>query len=323
MVLNLRYLVHSKKLDMNKFIALFIVITFGFVGCDIVEEPYDNSGAGPGEESYNDTVYNDTTAAPKRLILLEEFTGHKCPNCPEGADIAEQIKTDHPEDFIAVSIHNSGAFSKPDLSNPDHPYPSEFETETGEKLRIKYKFDAFPGGMLNRSDINGGSTVSAYKVKHTEWEAEVNKLLANPAYMAPRFKLNLENIFNSKPGDRSIRIRYKATCLQNITGNIAIVGYVLESHIIAPQLDNSLSEPYVHDYEHNHVLRVGFPGDGDGKTLFTDPTPGDVAEIISENDEISVALSDDWKPENMHVIVFLYNSDTGEILHVEETPLTN
>lgn len=308
---------------MNKIIALFIAITFGFVGCDIIEDPYNDGGAGPGEESFNDTVYNDTTAAPIRRILLEEFTGHKCPNCPEGADIAEQIRIDHPEEFLTVAIHNSGAFSKPDLSSPDHPYPSEFETVTGEKLRIKYQFSAFPGGMLNRSDINGTSGVGAYKVNYTKWSQEVNSLIANPAYMVPRFKINLENIFNSKPGDRSIRIRYKATCLQNITGNIAIVGYVLESHIIAPQIDNRLAEPYVEDYEHDHVLRVGFPGDGDGKTLFNNPTPGDIAEIISENDEISVALSDDWKPENMHVIVFLYNSDTGEILHVEETPLMN
>ncbi len=302
---------------MNKILALFMAISIGFVGCDIVENPYDNSGAGPGEETFNDTVYNDTTVN-KRRILLEEFTGHKCPNCPEGADIAEQMKLDHPDDFLSVAIHNSGAFSKPDLSSPDHPYPSVFETETGEKLRIKYQYSAFPGGMLNRTEING-----SVKVSYTKWAQELNTLIANTAYMVPRFKLNLENIYNSKPEDRSIRVRYKATCLQNLTGNIAIVGYVTENKIIAPQTDNRLTDSYVPDYEHNHVLRVGFPGNGDGKTLFTNPTIGDVKEVVSENDEISVALSDEWKPENIEVIVFLYNSDTGEILHVEKTHLTN
>ena len=221
-------------------------------------------------------------------------------------------------DFVSIAIHNSGAFSKVDTHDPDHPYPSDFETETGEKLRIKYQHSSFPGGMLNRSDFNG-----TVKVDYKKWGQEVNSLLANTAYMLPRFKLKLENIYNSKPGERSLRVRYNAKCLQNVTGNIAIVGYVLESHIIAPQVDNRLSNSYVSDYEHNHVLRVGFPGDGDGKTLFTNPTPGDITEVISENDEISIALSDDWKPENMHVIVFLYNSDTGEILQVEEMHLTN
>lgn len=302
---------------MKKLFGFIILTSIVVSSCDVVTNPYPEGGAGPGDEQYNDTVYNDSTVV-KRRIILEEFTGHKCPNCPEGADIAKQIQTDHPEEFISVAIHNSGAFSKVDMSDPTHPYPSNFETETGEKLRIKYKFAAFPGGMLNRTEINGN-----VKVAYQKWSEEVNKLIADPTYMAPRFKLQLENIYNSKPGDRSLRVRYKATCLQNVTGNIAIVGYLLENKIIAPQKDSRLNEPYVDDYEHNHVLRIGFPGDGDGKTIFTDPSMGDVTEVISPSDEISVAVSDSWKPENMEVVVFLYNSDTGEILQAEEVHLTS
>tara|TARA_R110002050_G_scaffold87066_2_gene184606 strand:- start:10350 stop:11258 length:909 start_codon:yes stop_codon:yes gene_type:complete len=302
---------------MKRIIGFILGLTLVVASCDVITEPYAGGGAGPGEVKYNDTVYNDTTVN-KRRILLEEFTGHKCPNCPEGADIATQIKTDHPEDFLSVSIHNSGSFSKVDLSNPAHPYPSDFETATGERLRIKYKHSAFPGGMLNRTEIN-----STPKVPYRSWVNEVQNLLNDATYMAPRFKLHLENIYNSKLGERSLRIRYKATAIQDVTGNIAIACYVLEGKIIAPQVDNRLNDSYVHDYEHNHVLRVGFPGDGAGKTLFNNPTNGEVAEVISENDEISVALNDEWKPENMNVIVFLFNSDTGEILHVEETHLTN
>ena len=302
---------------MKKLFGFIILSSIVAVSCDVVTNPYPEGGAGPGDEQFNDTVYNDSTVV-KRRIMLEEFTGHKCPNCPEGADIAKQIKTDHPDEFLSVAIHNSGSFSKVDMSDPTHPYPSDFETETGEKLRIKYQFAAFPSGMLNRTEIN-----SNVKVDYIKWSEEVNKLIADQAYMTPRFKLQLENIYNSKPGDRSLRVRYKATCLQNVTGNIAIVGYLLENKIIAPQKDSRLNEPYVADYEHNHVLRIGFPGDGDGKTVFTDPSMGDVVEVISPSDEISVAINESWKPENMDVVVFLYNSDTGEVLHVEETHLTN
>ncbi|UTW68131.1 Omp28-related outer membrane protein [bacterium SCSIO 12643] len=293
----------------------FLLLTITY-SCNLITQPYNNNGARPGDEQYNDTVYNDTTVV-KRRIMLEEFTGHKCPNCPEGADIAKQIKTDHPEDFISVAIHN-GSFAKVDMSDPEHPFPSDFETKTGEKLLIKYKISGFPGGLLNRTEISG-----AVKVDYQKWSEEVNKLIADQTYMAPRFELQLENIYNSKPGDRSLRVRYKATCLQNVTGNIAIVGYLLENKIIAPQKDSRLNDPYVKDYEHNHVLRVGFPGGGDGKTIFTDPSMGDVAEVISPADEISVKINDNWKPENMDVVVFLYNSDTGEVLQVEEIHLTS
>jgi len=284
----------------------------------VITDPYPEGGAGPGEEQYNDTVYNDSTIV-KHRILLEEFTGHKCPNCPEGAEIAEQIKTDHPEEFLSVAIHY-GPFSRVDMSDSTHPFPSDFQTKTGEKLVIKYRISSYPGGFFNRTELNGILYQADYEKK---WSINVNKLIADASYMAPRFKLILENIYNSKPGDRSLRVRYKASCLQDLTGNIAIAAYVLENKIIAPQKDSRLNDSYVKDYEHNHVLRVGFPGGGDGKTLFTDPVVGDVAEVISETDEISIALSDNWKPENMDVVVFLFNSDTGEILHVEKTHLTS
>lgn len=302
---------------MKKLIYIFTGITMGLFSCNIVDNPYEEGGAGPGDEQYNDTVYNDTTINIRR-ILLEEFTGHKCPNCPEGADIAKQIMTDHPEEFLSVAIHNSGSFSKPDTSDPSHPYPSNFETPMGEALRISYQFSSFPGGMLNRSELNG-----SVKVPYQQWPNVVSSLIADQNYMAPRFKMHLENIYNSKPNDKSLRVRYKVEALQNIQGNIAIVAYITESHIIAPQTDNRLSNSYVPDYEHNHVLRTAFPNSGDGKTLFTNPAIGDIAQVISENDEISVAIPENWVPDNLEVIVFLYNSDSGEIIHVESAHLTN
>lgn len=302
---------------MRNSLLIALVTILGLTACDTVTEPY-----GPqidyGWDPDNDlpSVFNDTTVT-RRRILLEEFTGHKCPNCPEGQDVAKQIHVDYPEDFFVVSIHNSGSFSKPDL-DPDHPYPADFETETGEKLRISYQFSAFPGGMINRSNIQGD-----IKIDYKQWATTVDGLIADSDYMAPQFKMYLKNTFNNEVGNRTVRIQYKVEALQNVTGNIAIVGYLVESGIISPQTDNRLTDSYVPDYEHNHVLRVGFPGDGSGKTVFTDAIIGDVIDVIDPNEFLINGVSDDWVPENMDVIVFVYNSDTGEILGMEEMPLIN
>jgi opacity protein-like surface antigen len=304
---------------MRNSILLFAVAIIGFTACDVVTEPYgpqENFGWNPVYDL--PTVFNDTTVT-KRRILLEEFTGHKCPNCPEGQDVAKQIHQDHPEDFLVVSIHNSGAFSKPDVSDPVHPYPANFETQTGEDLRIRYQFSAFPGGMLNRSDVDAG----AVKVDYKQWSATVNALLADPVYTAPRFKLYLKNTYNNEVDNRTVRVQYKVEALQNVTGNIAIVGYVVENAIASPQTDNRLSPSYVPDYKHNHLLRSGFPGNGSGKTVFTDPVAGDVVDIIDPNDFLITGLEESWVPENINLIVFVYNSDTGEILGVEEMHLIN
>lgn len=301
---------------MKNIVLLFLVAIIGITGCNVVTKPYGEQIDYGWDPNFDlPPVSNDTTVT-KRRIFLEEFTGHKCPNCPEGQDIAKQIQTDHPEDFVVVSIHNSGAFSKPDLSDPAKPYPSNFETETGEKLRIGFKFDAFPGGMLNRSEVNG-----TVKVDYIQWESTVTSLLNDAAYMEPRFKLFLTSTYNNEVGNRTVRVQYKVEALQNVTGNIAIVGYVVENKIIAPQTDNRLNDSYVADYEHNHLLRLGFPGDGSGKTVFTDPVIGDVVDVTNPADFIITGISDDWVPENIDIIVFVYNSDTREILGVEEMHL--
>ena len=298
----------------NTYILLFIMILW-ITGCDVVTEsfgPVGDRGWKPGFDQA--PVYNDTLIE-KRRLLLEEFTGHKCPNCPEGADIAKQIMDDNPGDFYVVSIH-AGSFAKPDISDPDQSYPSDFTTKTGDKLMIKYQVSVFPGGMLNRTEING-----RVKVNHQQWKQEADALLTDPAYMKPRFKMYLKNTYNNEVGNASLRIGYKVEALENVTGNIAIVAYVLESHIIAPQTDKRLSDSYIPDYEHNHVLRTGFPQTGNGKTVLVDPSKGDEIKSIGDSDLLFVRLSDSWVPENIEVIVFLYDSNTGEVLGVEEMPL--
>lgn len=303
---------------MRNYLGFFAVAFIGLVSCNQVTEPYGPQIDYGWDREYDlPSVYNDTSVT-KRRILLEEFTGHKCPNCPEGQDIAKQIHTDNPDDFFVVSIHNSSSFSKPD-NDPDHPYPADFETETGEKLRIQYQFSSFPGGMLNRTEIDGNE-----KVDYNQWSTKVNELLTDASYMTPRFKMYLKNTYNSEVGNRTVRIQYKVEALQDVSGNIAIVGYLLENKIISPQKDNRITpDPYVADYEHNHVLRVGFPGDGSGKTVFSNPKVGDVVDIQDPNEFLINGIDDSWIPENMDVIVFLYNSDTGEILGMEEMHLIN
>ena len=284
----------------------------------MVDEPFGPTGAGGWNPGFDQpSTFNDTTIT-RRRILLEEFTGHTCPNCPKGADIAEEIKTLFPDDFLSVAVHNSGPFSVPNVSNPAHPYPSDFRTETGKKLLTKFLIPSFPGGMLNRTQING-----KYPVDYFRWKQKVTALLNDPDYVAPRFKLYLKGTYNNEPKNQSVRIKYKVEALQSQTGNFAIAAYLAESHIIAPQTDSRLPDSYVPDYEHNHVLRVGFPGDGDGKTVFKAPTKGEVFEATQESQYLFTKIDETWVAGNMKIIVFVYNSDTGEIFGVEEFELTN
>ena len=43
----------------------------------------------------------------RRVVLIEDFTGQRCKNCPNAADKIEQLKKEYGEEnIIAVGIHS-------------------------------------------------------------------------------------------------------------------------------------------------------------------------------------------------------------------------
>ena len=64
---------------MKKLLTLTLIILC-IASCDKIEPPYSSGNTNP----------IDTTSV-KRNILIEDFTGHTCPNCPAAAAELETI----------------------------------------------------------------------------------------------------------------------------------------------------------------------------------------------------------------------------------------
>ena len=63
-----------------------IALLFFINACDKIEGQYKQAVVA-------DTSSIDTSnIVPKRKILLEDFTAHKCPNCPAASRIARDLK---------------------------------------------------------------------------------------------------------------------------------------------------------------------------------------------------------------------------------------
>lgn len=299
---------------MKKIASLGLFITsISFWACDKVDDPYahvDKKIDDIGEVTFNDTVYNDSNHTTRR-ILLEDFTGHQCPNCPEAAEIANDLMKAHPDDVVSVAIH-AGPFARTDANKG---FVKDFTTQTGEKLRIRFQIGDFPNGLVNRKQYN-----SSFRVSYVQWTNVINTYLADAAYMAKRFQVNLTNIYNTE--SRVLRILPEVRALGDFTGDFHLIAFIAENDIIAPQIDNRKTPATIMDYKHMHVLRAGFPQDGDGKLLFSNPKSGDVFRVNAEEDELRFQVSEDWVAENCEVIVFLVNRDTEEIMQVDKLKLT-
>ena len=78
-------------------LALLALSALLITSCDIIEEPFLVPVAGS-----NDTI---PVVEKVRKVLLEDFTGQKCPNCPEAAEIAHNLKTIYGEQLILLTVH--------------------------------------------------------------------------------------------------------------------------------------------------------------------------------------------------------------------------
>ncbi len=187
-----------------------------------------------------DTTYlnsNSITQMPKK-VLVEEFTGVKCSNCPDGHAVLKVLQDKYKEKMIPVSVHSYFLGS---------PY--------GEDDNLTNKFAQSIWNLLAGSEkptagidrIANGAIKSNFP--RSDWDAKIAERLA----IAP-----IANIVDSVFFDNS-RQKYiyqaKIEFSQDITDQVSLAVAFLQSKIIATQLKGSTE---IEDYEHEHVLRYMF-----------------------------------------------------------------
>ncbi|MFO8067267.1 MAG: hypothetical protein R6U11_06770, partial [Bacteroidales bacterium] len=133
------------KTQFSILLLVFSALIFSFTACDKVEPPYMNEDAGQNDE---DTVV-------VRKILLEEFTGHQCPNCPEGMKTANQLKSVYGDRFLIMSIH-TGLFARPTPGD----FENDYRTEAGDGIAEFFGINQFPVGIVNRTEFDGSTMMS-------------------------------------------------------------------------------------------------------------------------------------------------------------------
>jgi thiol-disulfide isomerase/thioredoxin len=98
---------------MNKNISILaaVLIAASMFSCDKIEPPYRQGGVVTAE----------------RKVLLEDYTGSRCVNCPSAARIAHDLKQVYGENLIVLGIH-TGFFAFPFPPQ----FPLDLRTPAGE-----------------------------------------------------------------------------------------------------------------------------------------------------------------------------------------------
>ena len=252
--------------------------------CDKVEAPYTTEHA---------VVKGDTV----RKVLLEDFTGHECTNCPEAHKKIEDLQKIYGDRIVVMVIH-TGFFAQPDP--PEFSY--DFTNADGDAIGVFFGADnaSPPIGMVNR--YNNGS---GYLLYPSAYGTAVSLVLDS---MPKRPDIYIELKPSYSTNDSMVSVEVKLTALSAMpAGKYKLSVMITESDIIKPQKNNNSNigaTPIIHDYEHNNVLRGAIKNTWGEE--FTDAAIS-VGQTFTKT--CSRKIGSDWKPENLKIVAFVYYAD--------------
>ena len=290
---------------MRKYITL-IGIALTITSCEVVDGPY--------------IIDSESYINPDKKVLIEDFTGHLCPNCPDAARELDAIHDIYGDQIVAIAIHVSKSFARPYPASQAPNFQYDFRTNWGTNWDAFYGISnaGLPRGMINRVGYQSDS----HRLGKDEWASTVS------------LELKKEVDFNISITADTNTITVSSTLENDLVNNYNLVVCLTESDIENWQKDG---QDNIENYKHNHVLRTVIYDDN-----LSNQVEFGVGEVIENSFNISLSdLEQDnidystntaelgngnaggWNANNLSVIAYIYNTLTQEIVQVEEIHLNN
>jgi len=241
----------------------FFILSFLFSSCDDIAEA--------------DRLTYVALPEVKRAVLIEDFTGQRCVNCPAATEQIKALQEQYGEDkVIAVAIHGGGfgvASTNTRMTGLATPDATEYYTH--------WNISAQPSGMVCRQGV----------LDYNDWTEAVAKALSQTS--------PIELTLSQSNGT----IEVKAIASTRYEGKLQL--WIVEDGITAPQA-NAQGKLEM-DYVHHHIYRGSVNGLWGtavslGESVFTQSFPIDWTTI----DTVTAA---DYATRQLSCIAFFYNDN--------------
>lgn len=296
---------------MKKIYLLSVCIALTVYSCDYVGDPIPPSNLNADDTSTCSTPIFPTITTHVRKVLIEDYTGHTCTNCPNAARKLNMIDTANQGKIIPLAVHVSN-YAEPNAGTTGGPvgsYTVDYRTDVGNLYDAFFKIAAggLPKGMINRIPYN--STTLTHRKNWWEWEAAVASIINQPA------KADIQIINNFDVATKKLCTHVKTQFLTADTGTFKLVVLLVQDSIIDWQYDGGVNKS---NYVHRHVLRDAI-NSAWGNTIAT----GNIATGFSYTTKFAYKVPADFKgvptvANHMHIVAFVYDDLTFEIIQAEE-----
>ena len=236
-----------------------------------------------------------------RIVLVDEFTGVACVECPDGSEALETLLDIHGEQLVVVAIHG-GFWSRPfaesvrDLKNDDGVALINLFTEPL----------GYPAALINRKQFDDIEEIHVGKLA---WPGKIKV----EKEIEPIVALGLEAELASN-NEVLVRVEMLQRA-QSIPEGLRLSIGITESNIIEAQKRRNVGT--IVDYSHQHVLRDMFT-DFRGDLITEELSTQRVTEL-----EYRFTLPDDLVIENAEIFAAIHSiSPTLDVYQANKTKIT-
>lgn len=258
------------------------------------------------EVAEDDRYIKGEQITAERTVLLEDFTGQNCINCPDAHVVIEQLEEQYGDKLVAVSIH-CGTFGIPvKRTNFDNNLVG-LMTDEGNAIMETYGIQQFPMGVINMGspqtfDLWATAVRNAIKVP-----IDI-KITASAEYEPDKN----DGSENGKGYFGNIKIKADVISESSRTANVQF--WILENGIVAMQRSTAGTNQ---EYVHNNVFRAqvfeGLKGESvNFKGEFNTNVEGSIASRWTNKER--------WEINNLSVVVIV--SDNTGVLQCAKVPVT-
>ena len=256
--------------------------------CAVIDQPFKGN------------IQDTTSTQQQRNVLIEDFTGHRCKNCPKASKAIEALVDAYGSRIIGLAIHAGPG----NFTNTNTDYPTDFTTPEGKAIQNFFGTNFLPVGMVNRE--NWTASGNGHWSPYTNWPTLSSEAIDSTLRIALEASAGVNN--------GNLEVSAQGLPQMGLLHDLNIAVLIKESNIVSPQLmpDDTRDSNYVH----MNVLR-DYVTDTWGESFGTSPMlPGDT---LSGN--YSIAWNTDWVQSNAAVVVYVFNPSNYRILQVIEIPV--
>jgi hypothetical protein len=277
---------------------LFLLLLLALTACEEIAPEVT-----PAMEADSVCEEPEPVSGQGKQVLIEEFTGVRCVNCPAGSEALKGLLETHGEQLVAISIH-AGSFSP--------PYPDSrdtLRTQTGENiLNLLGAPLGYPTAVINRKSFTGGTNM---QLGRGSWAGAIEEeLQLGPPPVAIGIRTQYDE------GGRELSACVTLDIKEDIEAeDVRISVFLKENNVEDLQLTPESGEPDP-NYVHQHVLRAALTNYA-GNLVQGELTAGNIIQKT-----FAVTLREKWKSEDCHVVAFVhYGGDDKVVLQAAEAAL--